>query len=90
MSTTLVVRHQVSDYATWRPVYDSLEELRSQHGCTGARVWQHADNSNDVLVTHDFPTAEQAASFAGDPELKAGMARAGVTGQPQIDLYTVA
>lgn len=90
MSATLVVRHQVNDYATWRPVYDGLEGLRGQHGCTGARVWQHADNSNDVLVTHDFPTAEQAAGFAGDPELKAGMAKAGVAGQPQIDIFTVA
>jgi hypothetical protein len=90
MSATLVVRHQVNDYATWKPVYDSLEELRGQHGCTGARVWQHTDNSNDVLVTHDFPTAEQAAGFAGDPELQAGMAKAGVAGRPQIDIFTVA
>lgn len=90
MSATLVVRHQVNDYATWRPVYDSLEGLRGRHGCTDARVWQHADNRNDVLVTHDFPTAEQAAGFAGDPELKTGMARAGVAGQPQIDIFTVA
>ena len=90
MSATLVVRHQVNDYAAWKPVYDSLEGLRSQHGCTGARVLQHADNSNDVLVTHDFPTAEQAAGFADDPELKTGMARAGVAGPPQIDIFTVA
>jgi len=90
MSATLVVRHLVNDYATWRPVYDSLEGLRGQHGCTGARVWQHADNSNDVLVAHDFPTTERAAGFAGDPELKAGMARAGVAGAPQIDIFTVA
>ena len=90
MSATLVVRHQVNDYATWKPVYDSLEGLRGRHGCTGARVRQHADNRNDVLVTHDFPTSEQAAGFAGDPELKAGMAKAGVAGPPQIDIFTVA
>lgn len=88
MSATLVVRHQVSDYTTWNPVYDSLEGLRSQHGCTGARVWQHTVNTNDVLVTH-FPTTEQAADFAGDPELKAGMAKAGVAGPPEIDIFTI-
>jgi hypothetical protein len=27
-------------------------------------------HSNDVLVTHDFATTEQAADFARDPELK--------------------
>ena len=90
MSATLVVRHQVNDYATWKPVYDGLEGLRAQYGCTGARVWQHAGDGNDVLVTHDFPSAEQAAGFAGDPALKAGMASAGVAGAPQIDIFTVA
>jgi hypothetical protein len=53
-------------------------------------MWQHADNRNDVLITHDFPTAEQAADFAGDPELQAGLAKAGVVGPPQIDIFTVA
>jgi type II secretory pathway component PulJ len=90
MSATLVARHQVNDFASWKSVYDSLEGLRGQHGCTGARVWQHAEDGNDVLITHDFPTVEQAAGFAGDPELKAGMARAGVVGQPQIEIFTVA
>ena len=90
MTATLVVRHQVDDYAAWRPVYDSLEPLRAQHGCTGARVWQPSGDANDVLVTHDFPTTEQAQSFAGDTGLKEGMSRAGVTGPPQIEIFTVA
>ena len=90
MSATLVVRHQVEDYAAWRPVYDSLESLRSQHGCTGARVWRLNGDTNDVLITHDFPSAERAAAFAGDPGLKDGMAKAGVAGPPQIEIFDVA
>ena len=90
MSATLVIRHQVDEYAAWRQLYDSLEYLRGQHGCTAARVWQLKNDANDVLVTHDFPTAEQAAGFAGDPELAAGMASGGVAGTPQIEIFTVA
>ena len=90
MTATLVVRHKVNDYAGWRAVYDDLESLRAQHGCTGARVLQLPTDGNDLLITHDFPTTDQAASFAGDPELKAGMARAGVAGPPQIEIFTVA
>jgi hypothetical protein len=90
MSATLVVRHKVEDYAAWRKVYEDLEPLRVQHGCTAKRIWQLADNPNDVLVTHDFPSAEDAGKFAGDPGLKAGMARAGVAGPPQIEIFTVA
>ncbi len=89
MSATLVVRHKVNDYATWRPVYDELEQLRAQHGCTAKRVMRLPDDTNDVLVTHDFPSVEQANSFATDPELKAGMQRAGVAGAPQIEIFTV-
>ena len=67
MSATLVVRHNVQDYAAWRKVYDELEPLRAQHGCTGKRVMRLPDDGNDLFITHDFPTAEQAASFAARP-----------------------
>jgi hypothetical protein len=90
MTATLVVRHKVNDYAEWRGVYDSLEPLRAQHGCTGARVLTLADDAHDVLVTHEFPTVDEAASFASDPDLQAGMAKAGVAGPPQIEIFAVA
>ena len=88
MSATLTVRHNVQDYAAWRKVYDELEPLRAQHGCTGKRVMRLPDDGNDLFITHDFPTAEQAASFAGDPGLRAGMQQAGVQGAPRIEIFT--
>ena len=88
MTATLVVRHNVHDYAAWRKVYDELEPLRVQHGCTGQRVMRLPDDGNDLFITHDFPTAEQAASFAHDPGLRAGMEQAGVQGAPQIEIFT--
>jgi hypothetical protein len=90
MTTTLVVRHKVNDFAAWRAVYESLEPLRAQHGCTAARVLQLSADSNDLLITHDFGTTQQAVSYAGDPELKAGMERAGVAGPPLIEIFAVA
>jgi hypothetical protein len=44
-----------------------------------------------VLITHDFPTAEDAGKFAGDPDLQAGMARvmariAGLSAEPPAPL----
>lgn len=46
------------------------------------------DDAGDLFVTHDFPTAEQAGSFAHDPALRAGMQQAGVEGAPQIEIFT--
>ena len=88
MSATLVVRHTVNDYATWRPVYDELEPLRLHHGCTDKKVLASPDDANDLLITHDFPTVEQATAFAHDPALRDGMQRAGVSGPPRIEIFT--
>lgn len=88
MSAILVVRHHVRDYAAWRKVYDELEPLRAQHGCTAQRVMQLPDDGNELLVTHEFPTAEQAGSFAHDPGLREGMGQAGVDGAPRIEIFT--
>ena len=88
MSATLAVRHHVRDYTAWRKAYDELEPLRAQYGCVAQRVMQLPGDSNDVFVTHDFPTAEQAEGFAHDPALREGMGRAGVEGAPRIEIFT--
>ncbi len=88
MSATLVVRHPVADFTAWHAVYESLEPLRAQHGCTGKNVMVAPEDGNDVFVTHDFPTVEAAGAFAHDPALKAGMEKAGVSGPPRIEIFT--
>ena len=88
MSATLAVRHHVNDYATWRKVYDELESLRAQNGCVAQRVMQLPGDDNEIFLTHEFPTAEQAGSFAHDPALREGMGRAGVEGMPRIEIFT--
>jgi hypothetical protein len=37
-------------------------------------------------VLHRFPTIQQAQVFAGSDELRQAMTRAGVAGQPRIEL----
>ena len=87
MSTaTLFVRHQVADYSAWRAVYDSVAGLRQQHSCSGAEVMTDPGNKNDIFVIHRFPTVEDAQAFAGSPELREAMGRAGVTGAPRIEI----
>jgi hypothetical protein len=88
MSAALAIRHHVGDYAAWRKVYDEVESLRVQHGCIGRRMMRLPDDGNELFVTHDFPTAEQAGSFAHDPGLRKAMGRAGVEGVPRIEIFT--
>ena len=88
ISATLAVRHNVQDYAAWRKVYDKAQPLRARYGCTAQRVMQVPGDADDLFVTHDFPTAEQAGSFAHDPALRAGMQQAGAEGTPRIEIFT--
>lgn len=86
----LVVRHPVEDYAAWREVYDSIEPLRQEFGCTAQSVFRDPGNPNDVTVLHYWSTVEQAQGFAGSDGLKEAMQRAGVAGPPRIEIVTEA
>jgi quinol monooxygenase YgiN len=85
-TATLLVRHRVQDYGAWRAVYESVEGLRQQHGCTGANVMVDPGDKQDVFVLHQFPTVDQAQAFAGSSELRDAMGRAGVVGPPRIEI----
>ena len=83
---TLLVRHQVEDFGTWRSAYDDVEGLRQAHGCTGAEVLVDPADKKVVFVVHRFPSVEQAQAFADSGELREAMGRAGVTGPPRIEI----
>lgn len=83
----LAVQHTVQDYPAWRAVYDTLEELQRDWGVTAASVHQLADAPATVLVLHHFATVAQARGFLTNRELHAAMRRAGVEGEPRIEIY---
>ena len=85
-----IVRHPVEDYDAWRAVYETVEPLRVQYGCTAKSVWRDPTNPNDVTVLHFWPSVEQAQGFAESPELGTAMQRAGVAGTPRVDVVVEA
>ena len=87
MTATLTVRHTITDFDTWLVAYKDAGTIRDKHGCTAERVYRLATDSNDVFVTHDFPTASQAESFASDSDLRSAMERGGVTSAPRIEIF---
>ena len=85
-TATLLVRHRVEDYPAWRSVYDAVENLRQEHGCTDDEVLVDPGDSSEVYVLHRFPSLEQAQAFAGSADLREAMHRAGVAGPPRIEI----
>ncbi|KQV82066.1 hypothetical protein [Rhizobium sp. Root1220] len=81
---TLFVRHEVSDYATWRRVYDAFAPVQKANAVMAEAVYQAADNPNDVTVTHEFATLEAAQAFGKLEELRSAMRTGGVLGAPTV------
>jgi quinol monooxygenase YgiN len=84
--TTMIVRHRVADFDTWKPAYDDHEASRREHGCQSAAVLRDPADGNDVTIVMTYPSAAAAQAFLDDPSLAEAMSRAGVTGPPEIRL----
>ncbi|MGZ5415323.1 MAG: hypothetical protein ACXWDC_09545 [Aeromicrobium sp.] len=86
MAISLVL-HRVADFDAWRPVYDSVAHLQTTGGVTSESVHRMADDPGNVLVIHEFDTLSAAKAFLDNPELRAGMQRGGVQGEPRIEFF---
>jgi hypothetical protein len=82
--TKVIVQHEVADYDRWLPVFQEHETVRRQHGATGHSVTRDTANPNNIVIVNEFGSLEGARGFATDPSLPAVMAKAGVTGHPQV------
>ena len=81
---TLFVRHNVSDFDSWKRAYDDFDEERRGMGVVADGVYQSDGNPNEVTVYHEFETMDAARAFAGSDRLREVMKSAGVEGQPSI------
>ena len=83
----LAVQHTVQDFAAWRSVYDSLDEVQRDWGVTAASVHQLASAPDVVLVIRHFATVAQARGFLTSREIQSALQRSGVEGEPRIEIY---
>lgn len=81
----LAIRHEVSDYDTWKSVFDGFPP--SAAGALFHRVNRAKEDPNVVAVVSGWPSYEAAEAFTQNPELKAKMGDAGVVGVPRFELY---
>jgi hypothetical protein len=82
--TTMFVRHNVTDFAKWKSVYDDFRPTQKRLGVTADTVYRGADDPSDVTVAHEFSTLAAAQTFVASAELQTAMKNAGVAGEPTI------
>jgi quinol monooxygenase YgiN len=87
---TVVITHEVKNYASWRKGYDADESNRNKAGFRVSGVYADLKNPNMVTVIGEFPSAAAAEAFAASPKLKEAMEKSGVIGKPEVKILTVA
>ena len=79
------LRVNVADYDKWRAGFDANESSRKSAGSTGVnQIYRDVDNPNNVSLVLEWEAADKAQAFLNDPNTKASMDAAGVTGRPAV------
>lgn len=81
---TVILTHEVQDYAGWRQGFDAGEPLRTQHGISVSDVYSAVDNPNKVTVLTEFPSVEAVQGFMNNAEFKEAIQKSGVVGAPEV------
>lgn len=80
----MIVRHKVTDYGKWRPMFDADTQKQKAAGLTNPRVLRSADDKSEVVVIFDDMDTKKAKAFAASTDLKTTMMKAGVVDKPTI------
>jgi len=87
---SILIQHQVKDFAAWKKVFDSNIDLRKSNGELSAQVYRDASDPNKITTINKWNTIANAQKFAHSPELKAAMEKAGVVGAPIVSFLNEA
>ena len=81
---SMLVQHQVKDFAAWKRAYDSMADLRKSSGELADQIYRDEGNPNSLTLVFKWDSLANAQKYASSPDLKAAMEKAGVEGPPQI------
>ena len=65
----VLVRHKVSDFAKWKPVYDAHLSARQNAGLKEEHLFRNADDS-EVLLLFSAEDIDKAKAFAASDDLR--------------------
>ncbi len=82
--THLLVRHNVADFAKWKPVYDAHLAARQKAGLREKNLLRSINNPNEVVLLFEAEDLTKAQAFSESTELREAMQKAGVVGKPDI------
>ena len=81
---TALIRHKVSSFEHWKPVFDAALDMRRKGGEESFRLFHDATDPNTLTLVVDFASMEEAHRFLNSERLQAEMQKAGVVGAPDV------
>jgi len=84
---TMIVKHRVANFESWKKVFDSMQDTRKEHGWIGHVVHRDAADPNMVVVVNQMRDLEGAKRYGGSQALRDAMAKGGVLGAPEVAFF---
>ena len=79
------LRLNVTDFDKWLAAFHGFESYRKELGSTGVnQIFHDVDDSHNVTLIMEWDEAANARTFLNNPQTKANMDAAGVTGRPTV------
>ena len=79
---TVIIQHEVKNFAEWKKVFDSDEVNRVKAGVHQKGLYTSVKNPNDVTMVFEAPNSETLDKMMSDPQRQKDMAGAGVISAP--------
>jgi len=83
---SILVRHTVKDFATWKTGYDAHAGARASAGLTSIGLWRNHHNPNEVVAVLRAQDMAKAQALFGSEDMRQTMVAAGVIGQPDVTI----
>lgn len=80
---TAFLKHKVTDYSAWRPLYDADASTRAEAGLHEIGVYRDADDENMILIVWQADAGNALKAMLESPDLAEKMKEAGVTSKPE-------
>jgi hypothetical protein len=81
---TMIVKHRVANFDQWKKVFDSMVNIRAEHGWIGSTVHRDAIDPNTVVIINHVKTLDGAKKYGTSDGLRDAMSKGGVQGAPEV------
>jgi quinol monooxygenase YgiN len=81
---SMVITHNLKDYAAWKPLFDSHEQARKDAGLVGHCVMKDVKKPKSISIWSAYADQAKVDAMLGSEDMKTKMKEAGVVGKPTV------